>query len=143
MGLLSDGYYVVADSELFPYKDIRRLEEGEAYPRAIGCYLGGDTVLLLDGHHKAAAQASKGKMVKCLVIMPVNGLAIPEEYILSKNEREKAYDRIILDAGHYPVYPEYEVAKDVFQEECRWIFMSVPVDTEWIRIRRLRIFFME
>lgn len=129
LGLLSDGYYVVADSELFPYTGnghfwenhgvpnlfvpslgrrdyeaklfgpstliasekaalcdgerveyyMRRLEDGERFPRAIGCYLGGDTVLLLDGHHKAAAQAARGKMVKCLVIMPVSDWKLSEE----------------------------------------------------------------
>lgn len=40
-------------------------------PRAIGLYASGNAVLLLDGHHKAAAAAAKGRMVKCLVIMPV------------------------------------------------------------------------
>ena len=120
LGLLRDGYYVVADYELFPnigkkhfwnchyspgpfggqiedpnedkfcmapaeliateratvcnperveyYR--QRLEEQEQYPRAIGCYLGGGSVLLLDGHHKATAAAANGEMVKCLVIMP-------------------------------------------------------------------------
>lgn len=124
LGLLKDGYYVVADYELFPnnignkhfwnchyspgpfggqieapnedsfcwapakliateratlcnperveyYRE--RLKEKEKYPRAIGCYLGGGSVLLLDGHHKATAAAINGEMVKCLVIM------LPEE----------------------------------------------------------------
>lgn len=47
-----------------------RLPDTEAYPRAIGLYASGNMVLLLDGHHKAAASASQGRMVKCLVIMP-------------------------------------------------------------------------
>ena len=48
----------------------KRLEEKEQYPRAIGCYFGNDKVMLVDGHHKAAAAAANGEMVKCLVIMP-------------------------------------------------------------------------
>ena len=28
-----------------------RLDEGESFPRAIGCHIGGGNVLLLDGHH--------------------------------------------------------------------------------------------
>lgn len=55
---------------------IRRLPERDGYPRAIGLYLSGNSVLLLDGHHKAAAAAAKGKMVKCLVIMPAQ---VPEQ----------------------------------------------------------------
>ena len=47
-----------------------RLPNSEDYPRAIGLYASGNMVLLLDGHHKAAAAASQGRMVRCLVIMP-------------------------------------------------------------------------
>lgn len=50
---------------------MQRLCEEEAYPRAIGVLLSSDTVLLLDGHHKVAASTAKGKMAKCLVILPI------------------------------------------------------------------------
>lgn len=48
-----------------------QLPDTQDYPRAIGLYLSGNMVLLLDGHHKAAAAASRGSMVRCLVIIPV------------------------------------------------------------------------
>ena len=73
---------------------IRRLEEGDRYPRAIGLYLSGNSVLLLDGHHKAAAAAARGKMVKCLVIMPVE---VPEQ--LSAPELLYHSGQLLDDSG--------------------------------------------
>ena len=48
-----------------------QLPDNRDYPRAIGLYASGNMVLLLDGHHKAAAAASRGSMARCLVIIPV------------------------------------------------------------------------
>ena len=48
-----------------------QLPDTQEYPRAIGLYLSGNMVLLLDGHHKSAAAASRGRMARCLVIIPV------------------------------------------------------------------------
>lgn len=43
-------------------------EDSQSVPRAIGLYLRGSAVLLLDGHHKALAAAAMGVPVKTLVI---------------------------------------------------------------------------
>ena len=50
----------------------QRLDEGDAFPRAVALYLNGGVALLLDGHHKAAACAAEGLPVKTLVIFPVD-----------------------------------------------------------------------
>lgn len=53
-------------------------------PRAIGLYLRGSGVLLLDGHHKALAAAAKGVPAKTLVIAKLK-----EENILTAAEQGK------------------------------------------------------
>ncbi|MBQ7850911.1 MAG: hypothetical protein IJ343_14395 [Clostridia bacterium] len=49
----------------------RRLQEGEAFPRAVAMYLNGGVALLLDGHHKAVACALEGIPVRTLVIFRI------------------------------------------------------------------------
>lgn len=57
----------------------QRLQEGNAFPRAVALYLNGGVALLLDGHHKAAACASEGLPVKTTVIFPVEDGKKPEK----------------------------------------------------------------
>lgn len=67
----------------------KRLTEGNHYPRAVAYYLSGGIALLLDGHHKAAAAACEGELVRCLVIMHVNMTGSSEWMSLNHN---KAYE---------------------------------------------------
>lgn len=55
-----------------------RLQEGNAFPRAIALYLNGGVALLLDGHHKAAACAMEGQRVRALVIFPMEKINTKE-----------------------------------------------------------------
>lgn len=50
---------------------LRRLSEGDRFPRAVALYLNGSVAMLLDGHHKAAACAAEGVPVPTLVIFPI------------------------------------------------------------------------
>lgn len=66
IGLFADGDYVVADYDLYP------------------CIHGG-IALLLDGHHKAAAAAWEGRLVRCIVIMHANMTGSSEWMSLNQN----------------------------------------------------------
>lgn len=60
----------------------QRLDEGDAFPRAVALYMNGGVALLLDGHHKAAACAAEGIPVKTLVIFPINDVKKIEAALL-------------------------------------------------------------
>lgn len=161
LGLLTSGYYFVADYRLFPiigrehfwnsckipgdyeppintkFHDdccpsymlpsqqasrcnpeqvehyIHRLDEADRYPRAIGCYLGGNSVMLLDGHHKAAAAASRGQMVKCLVIMPVS---LSPRYA-AETEGTLLYDGNVLRSDQGEIMAWLRAFRGVYSEE--------------------------
>lgn len=63
----------------------RRIQEGDAFPRAVALYMNGAVALLLDGHHKAAACAAEGVPVKTLVIFQV----APENTLQSALDNQK------------------------------------------------------
>ena len=131
---------------------MQRLQEGDSYPRAIGLYLSGNSVLLLDGHHKAAAAAAKGRMVKCLVIMPVEveaqldgqdllyhgkqllddagkavACALPffSRYAKQAEEKQVSKSFAFSDWGSVPAafVPDISAYKDVYHQETkRWLW---------------------
>ena len=56
------------------YAQIMRTEKNP--PRALAYHLYGFMNVLLDGHHKACAAASLGKVIRCLTIIPCDGSEI-------------------------------------------------------------------
>ncbi len=140
---------------------IERLDEGEAFPRAIGCHIGGGNVLLLDGHHKAAAQAVKGHPVRCLVIIPVIQLdGSPVEELARKPYFYKPQPYVggagaLLDKAHNCVGIHkgfFEIPRAQYEAEWNhgdatasyedWIWGSLPddlsSDSEWKKLSKER-----
>ena len=62
------------------YREMMRSEKDP--PRALAYHMYGFMNLLLDGHHKACAAASLGKCVRCLTIIPWDGIHYVENTVL-------------------------------------------------------------
>ena len=62
------------------YAQIMRTEKNP--PRALGYHLYGFMNVLLDGHHKACAAASLGKVIRCLTVIPCDGTEIDMDTVV-------------------------------------------------------------